>query len=118
NVWSFDGCHLSPLHVAGAPLREQDDYVGVSAVLDAVDCRRPGVAGGGRDDVDTTALPRQHMFEQPADQLQGKVLERQRRAVEQLLEEVAVVNLHKWNDGGMIEGGVGVAAHGREQARL
>ena len=54
--------------------------------------------------------------EQPADQLQRNVLERQRGAVEQLLHEVTVVQLHQRHHGGVGERGVGLVAqplHGR-----
>ena len=60
-----------------------------------------------------TRSPRgaEHVVEEPADELQGDVLERQRRAVEQLGQPLAVVELHERDDGGVAERGVGLGAH-------
>ena len=98
-----DGRHLPALHVAGATVGIQDDDVDVGAVLHAVDRRRTGVATGGTDDGHPPTLLGQHVVEQPADQLQRDVLERQGRAVEELLDEVPVVDLDERHDGGMGE---------------
>ena len=53
----------------------------------------------------------EHVVEHPADELQGDVLERQRRSVEQLGQPLAVVDLHERHDRGVAERGVGVRAH-------
>ena len=50
------------------------------------------------------------LVEQAADELQGDVLERQRRAVEQLEQPVAVVDLDERDDRRVAERGVRVAA--------
>ena len=56
---------------------------------------------------------RELVVEQPADDLQGHVLERQRRAPEEL-EQVQVVELDQRAHVGVVEGGVGIGDHGRE----
>ena len=60
-----------------------------------------------------TRSPRaaEHVVEHPPDELQGDVLERQRRAVEQLGQPLPVVDLHERHDGRVAERGVGVVAH-------
>ena len=57
-------------------------------------------------DVATTIVTRspraaELVVEEPADELEGDVLERQRRAVEQLLHEVVVADLHERDDVGV-----------------
>ena len=58
---------------------------------------------------------RQHVVEQAAEKLQRHVLERERRAVEQLLHEQAGVELDQRHHGGMAEAGIGVAAQRGER---
>ena len=58
----------------------------------------------------------EHVLEQPPDELQGDVLERQRRPVEQLLEQpVLVVDLHERHDGRVAERRVRVVADAIER---
>ena len=82
-----------------------------AAVPHAVDRCRARVARRRADDRDPPALLRQDVFEQPPDQLQGDVLERQCRTVEQLLHEVLVADLHEWGDGRMSKRRIGIGAH-------
>ena len=56
----------------------------LSHALHAVDRRRAGVAEVAPTIVTRCAAGAEHVVEQPPDELQGDVLERQRRAVEQL----------------------------------
>ena len=114
HVRRLDRCHLPSLDLARATLREQDDDVGVGAVPHPVDRRRAGVAGCRSDDRDPATLVRQDVFEQPSHHLQGDIFERQRRAVEQLLQEVLVADLHQRHDGRMVERGVRVGTHRRQ----
>ncbi len=88
----------------------------MSAVLHAVDRRRAGVARRRPDDRDPSGLLGQHVLEQTADELQGDVLERQRRTVEQLLHEVVVADLNQRDNGRMGERTVRVGAHRRESS--
>ena len=87
----------------GPPSRVQDHDVDVGAAAHRLDRRRPGVAARGADDRDLLAALAEHVVEQPADELQGDVLERQRRAVEQLGDPLAVVDLHERDDGRVAE---------------
>jgi hypothetical protein len=85
-----DRGHLPTLHLARAAERVEDDDVDVLASGDTVDRRRTGVAARGADDRDPLATLAEHVVEHPADELQRDVLERQRRAVEQLLDPLAM----------------------------
>ena len=58
----------------------------------------------------------EHVVEHPPDELQRDVLERQRRAVEQLEQPLLVVDLHERHDGRVAERGVGVATQLVERA--
>ena len=80
-----------------------------------LDRGRAGIARGGADDGHTRIARRQHVVEQATEQLQRHVLERQRRAVEQLLHEQAGVELDQRHDGRMAEAGIGVAAQRGER---
>ena len=63
----------------------------------------PGVAAGRPDDGDPLAPLREDVVEQPADDLQGDVLERQRRPVEQLQQPLVGAELHEGADGRVAE---------------
>ncbi|MNF84480.1 hypothetical protein D3C84_668440 [compost metagenome] len=65
-------------------MRVHDEDVDVVAGLAAFDGGRAGVAGGGAHDHHALVALGQHVVEQTAEQLQGEVLERQGRALEQL----------------------------------
>ena len=55
--------------------------------------------------------PAELVVEEPADELQGDVLERQRRPVEELEQVVVVVELDQRDDVGMVERRVGRRDH-------
>ena len=57
------------------------------------DRSRTGITGGRADDHHAFATFCQHVVEQAAEQLQGKVLERQSRAVEQLQHPFVTIEL-------------------------
>ena len=63
---------------------------------------------------DALAPPRQHMVEQPADQLQRHVLEGQRRALEQLQQPQVVVDLLQRRDRRVAEAAIGAGDHALE----
>jgi hypothetical protein len=88
-----------------------------SHTLHAVDRRRAGVAARGTDDRDPFAPLREHVVEQAAHELQGDVLERERRAVEQLEHEVVVVDLHERHGGRVAERGVRLLAQASRPSR-
>ncbi len=101
NVLTEDGGHLPTLHLRHALVRVQDEDIDVFAVLAPFDGRRAGVAGGSADDHHALAALFQHVVEQATEQLQGKVLERQGRAVEQLQYPLVAVQLAQRCDGAM-----------------
>ena len=80
----------------------------------AFDRRRTGVATRRADDRHALAPLAEHVVEEAPDELQGDVLERQRRTVEQLGNPLVVADLHQRDDGLVTERRVGVAAHRRE----
>ena len=110
-----DRGHLAALHLADATVRVQERDVDAVAPDACLDRRRAGVARGGADDRHACIAVRKHVVEQAAEKLQRHVLERERRAVEQLLHEQAGVELDQWHDGGMAEAGIGVAAQRGER---
>ena len=61
--------------------------------------------------------PLEHVVEEPADELQGDVLERQRRPVEQLGEPLSRVDLDQRDDGRVTEGGVRLVTQSGEVSR-
>ena len=77
---------------------------------DRVDRRRAGVAAGRADDRQAVVAAREELLEQPAEQLQRDVLERERRAVEQLEQPVPLVELPERGDRGVGEAAVGLGA--------
>ena len=58
------------------------------------------------------------MLEEPADELQGEILEGQRGAVEQLEQPLAGVELHERADGRVAEAGIGLGAQPLQQGGL
>ncbi|MCO7519471.1 hypothetical protein NJG22_19915 [Pseudomonas sp. VA159-2] len=93
DVVAEDGGHLPALHFRHALVRVQDEDVDVVATAATFDGSRAGVATGGADDHHALAALDQHMVEQAAEQLQGEVLERQGRAMEQLHHPLVAVEL-------------------------
>ncbi len=71
----------------------QDEDVDVLAAAAAFDRRRAGIAGGGADDHHALATLGQYVVEQATEQLQGEILERQGRAVEQLHHPFVAIQL-------------------------
>ena len=110
DIRAVDRGHLAALDVTGATGRIEDHDVDVLTVLDTVDRRRAGVAAGGTDDRDSLTTLGQHVVEHPTDQLQGDILERQRRAMEQLQQPLAFVDLHERHHRRVPERGVGLVA--------
>ena len=104
------GGHLPALHRAGPVVRVQDHDVDPLAPGAGLDGRRPGVARGRADDRHPRVALRQHMVEQPAQHLHRHVLEGERGAVEQFLDEQAGFELHQRHDGGVAEAGIGIMA--------
>ena len=87
------------------------DRVAFPAGLDG---RRTGVARGGAHDGHPFAASGEFVVEQATHQLQGHVLEGQRRPVEQLHQVDAVGQLNQRRHVRDVEGRVGLAHHGGE----
>ena len=100
--------HLPPLHLRGAPLGMQNEDVGRVATAKGLDGGRAGVAGGGADNGGAAAAAGKDVVHHPREELHRHVLERQRRAVEQLEHEMAGLELDQRRYRGMPEGGVGL----------
>ena len=73
--------HLRGLERAHAPLRREHEHAHAALAAHRVLGRRAGVARGRAENVERRRSPRQHVFEQIAEQLQRDVLERERRTV-------------------------------------
>ena len=76
---------------------------------DRVDRGRAGVAAGRADDRQVLSAAGEEFLEQQAEQLQRDILERQRRAVEQLEQPLPLVELDQRGDRGVGEAAVGLA---------
>ncbi|MNQ89728.1 hypothetical protein D3C85_1050440 [compost metagenome] len=99
--------HLATLHLGHTVVRVQDEDVDVFAVLAAFDGGRAGITGSSADDHHALAALFQHVVEQTTEQLQGEVLERQGRAVEQLQHPFVAVQLTQRRNGAVGEHAVG-----------
>ena len=106
--------HHSPLHVGDAPLREQHDQVDIVEAGKGIDRGAAGVARGCDHDGGALRAFCQHVIHQPRDQLHRHVLERERRAVEQLQQKLIGSDLVERHHRGMTEGGIGLVRHAAE----
>ena len=107
DVGGFDRGHLAALDLGHPVLGVQHEDLDPGAVAAGLDGRRAGVARGRGDDRHPLAAPGEDVIEQPADDLQGVVLEGEGRAVEQLQQPVIGVELDQRGDRGMVEPGIG-----------
>mmetsp|Transcript_40388 Transcript_40388/g.95995 ORF Transcript_40388/g.95995 Transcript_40388/m.95995 type:complete len:238 (+) Transcript_40388:1205-1918(+) len=76
--------HLQLLNRGDAALRKEDEALHVLLPAQACYCRAAGVTRGGADDCDSLVVAEQEILEKVAQSLQRDILERERRAVEQL----------------------------------
>ena len=106
DVGGSDRGHLAALHLGDAAVRMQDHDRHARAPGAGLDRGGAGIAGGRADDRDRPAALRQKMLEQVAQQLQGDVLEGERRPVEQLEQPVVGVELAQGRHGDVIEAGI------------
>ncbi|MNO90249.1 hypothetical protein D3C76_817560 [compost metagenome] len=107
DVVAEDRGHLPALHFRHALVRVQDEDVDVVATAATFDGGGTGVTAGGADDHHALVALGQHVVEQATEQLQGEVLERQGRAVEQLQHPLVAVQLTQRRDRGVGELAVG-----------
>ena len=108
DVVAKDAGHLATLHLGHPVVRVHDEDVDILASLAAFNSRRAGVTGGRAHDDHALAALDQEVVEQATQQLQGKVLERQGRAVEQLHHPLVAVQLTKRRDRLVLKNAVGV----------
>ena len=95
-------------------MREQYDQVDIVETGKRVDRGPPGIARGCHHDGGALRPLRQHVVHQPRDQLHRDVLERERRTVKQLQQELIGTDLIERNHGGVTERGVGLVRHAPE----
>ncbi|MNE30993.1 hypothetical protein D3C80_1245370 [compost metagenome] len=103
DVLTKDGGHLPALNFRYTLVRVQDEDVDVVATAAAFNGSRTGVTTGSANDHYALATLGQHVVQQATEQLQGKVLERQGRAVEQLQYPFVAVQLTQRGDCGVGE---------------
>ena len=106
DVGGSDRGHLAALHLGDAAVRMQDHDRHARAPGAGLDRGGAGIARGRADDRDRPAALLQKMLEQVAQQLQGDVLEGERRPVEQLEQPVVGVELAQGRHGDVIEAGI------------
>ena len=106
--------HHPPLHAGDAPVRKQHDEIDIFEIGEGVDRGAAGVARGRDHDGGALAALGQHMIHQARDELHRHVLERKRRPMEQLEQELVRPDLVERHHGGMAEGGVGLVRHAAE----
>jgi hypothetical protein len=102
--------HLAALHVGHPALGMQHEDVDAVSPGDCVDRGAAGVARRRADDGQRLGAAHQEFLEQQPEQLERDVLERQRRAVEQLEQEMAVVELDQRRHRGLGEAAIGLRA--------
>ncbi len=105
---------ILPLHVGDSTVRKQHDQIDIVEAGKRVDRGAAGIARGCDHDGGALGALRQDMIHQPRDQLHRDVLERERRAVKQLQQELTGPDLIERNHGGMTERGVGLVGHAPE----
>ena len=103
NVLTEDGGHLPTLHLGHPVVRVHDKDVDVVAGLATFDGRRPRIPRSGAHNHHALVALGQHVVEQTAEQLQGEVLERQGRAVEQFQHPFVAIQLTQRRHGAMGE---------------
>jgi hypothetical protein len=114
NVTGGDGRHLPALDFAGAAFGVEDGDIDAGAAGTGLDRGAAGIAGGGAQDGDALVPRREHMVEQPAEQLHGQVFEGESRAVEEFLHPHIRTELDEGDDGRVGEAGIGLGAHGTQ----
>ncbi len=107
--------HLTLLERRGAAVGIKDENGGAGFAEQAVDGRRAGVAGGGAEDVDRLVADLALVLVQVAQQLEGEILECERRPVEELQHVGALVELDEWCDVRVGELGVRLGDDGAQR---
>jgi hypothetical protein len=91
----FGGCrHHAALHVRDAPIGEQDHHVSARRRPEGLDSRAARISRSRADDGGALVPLRKNVIHEARQELHGDVLESERRPVEQLQNERAVIDLH------------------------
>ena len=114
DVVAGHGCHLAPLHFGNALVRMQDKDIDVLRAPAALDRGGAGITGGRTEHHHPFIATRQGAFQQPAEQLQREILERQCRAMEQFEQPLVVPELHQRRDRGVTEIRIGLGGNGTQ----
>ncbi len=85
----------------------EDEDIHVVEPGKGLDGRAAGVAGGRAHDRHALPALLQLGLEELPDELHREILERERRTVEQLQQEMPMPQLHQWCARGMVEAGIG-----------
>eukprot|EP01136_Pigoraptor_vietnamica_P043332 Opistho-1_new@18598 len=102
--------HLAALHVAHPLVRVEHEDVDALTPRHRVDRGRAGVAAGRADDGEMLVRALEEPLEEQAKQLERDVLERERRAVKQLKQEMAMVELDERRDRVVAEAAISLGA--------
>ncbi len=102
--------HLAALDIADPPLGVEHEDVDAFTPRHRVDRGRAGIAAGRADDGKVAVGAGQELLEQQAEQLERDILERERGAVEQFEQEMAVVELDERSHRVMAEPAIGARA--------
>ncbi len=95
-------------------MRKQHDQIDIVETGKSIDRGAAGIARGCDHDGGALRPLSEHVIHQPRDQLHRDVLERQRRAVKQLQQELIGPDLIERNHRGVTECGVGLVGHAPE----
>ncbi len=102
--------HLAALDVAHPTPGVEHEDLDIVAPGDRIDRGAAGVAAGRTDDGQRALLAREEFLEQQPEQLERDILERQRRAMEQFEQPVALVELGQRGHRGVREAAIGLFA--------
>ena len=89
------GGHLLALHVADAPMRKQNEQLDVLPAAECLHRRGARVAGGCAQDRGAATGALERPLHEPRQDLHGEVLERGRRAMEQLQQKKIAADLRQ-----------------------
>ena len=107
-VGGVDRGHLPALDLRYPALREKDEDLDPILALAGRERGRASIARRRADDGHALVARPQHPLEQASDQLQGKILEGQGRAVKQLEQPEVLVELLQGGDRRVTEAGIGL----------
>ena len=120
SAWTFDAPDVVIIRRCTSEMRPCGNSTirsTLSGPRERIDRSAAGIARGRHHDGGALRALGQDVVHQPRDQLHRDVLERQRRAVKQLKQELIRSDLVERNHGGMAERGIGLVGHARRDRR-